>query len=77
MAELKQWEQVAVDLARVKIEGGYIYQSDSGEGGMALTFAPDVDLQRYQAHLRDAYRQGYIDGQNDSKHGVTQEFEPL
>jgi hypothetical protein len=74
---MEKWELVVDNkingvTERLKVDGGYLYRiirfddSDS----VAMSFVPDVDLQRYQAHLRDAYNKGYSDGQEDAKHGV-------
>jgi hypothetical protein len=67
------WEKITQEhrelTERLKVEGGHIYHravSNSGISG-AMCFVPDVDLQRYQAHLRDAYTQGFKDGQEDMK----------
>jgi hypothetical protein len=35
--------------------------------GLTSTFVPDVDLQRYQAHLRDAYNAGFKDGLSEKE----------
>jgi hypothetical protein len=59
------WENYAPDLYRIKVEGGFIYGFDQG-----ICFVPDVDLTRYQAHLRDAYMKGYTDGHEDAKKGI-------
>ena len=64
-----QFEGGAEGIRRFKVDGGYIYESYC-DTGLALCFVPDVDLQRYQAHLRDVYTQGYKDGQEDFRHGV-------
>ena len=45
-----------------KVDGGHIYETPHG-----LCFVPDVDLTRYQSHLRDAYTQGYKDGLEELK----------
>lgn len=59
-----QWEYYAPDLMRINVEGGYIYEMEFG-----ICFVPDIDLTRYQSHLRDAYTQGYKDGQTDARNG--------
>jgi hypothetical protein len=51
------WEFVTGGTFRLKVDGGHIYTIKEG-----LCFVPDVDLTRYQAHLRDAYNQGFKDG---------------
>jgi len=72
------WELVEksdeAKFCRFKVDGGYIYSLNAQHKEMnqmntAICFVPDVDLQRYQAHLRDAYNQGYKAGYNDSKNG--------
>lgn len=68
----EKWESVGcTSMWRVKVNGGYLYQYDNDKG-IAMCFVPDVDLQRYQAHLRDAYKQGYDCGQEDAKLGHNQ-----
>lgn len=71
LAAYKEWENVTDEggemTERLKVEGGWLYRSTlwNEEGdtvSVALTHVPDVDLQRYQAHLRDAYNQGFKDG---------------
>ena len=74
MSQENKWELVTRSsnnfTERLKVDGGWIYVvNDQG-----MVFVPDVDLQRYQAHLRDAYKQGYEDGHRDAKHGVKQEL---
>lgn len=68
MKNISKWEQLTVGsrnyTERLKVDGGYIYETDKG-----ICFVPDVDLQRYQSHLRDAYNQGYKQGLQDSKLG--------
>ena len=60
-----EWERYAPGVDRIKVDGGYLYNYDKG-----LCFVPDIDLKRYQAHLRDAYTQGYTAGQEDAKNGT-------
>lgn len=68
---MSEWERVTDSgTLRLKVDGGYLYKDEKGNGGLAMAFVPDVDLQRYQAHLRDAYTQGYKDGQEDKKEGI-------
>lgn len=69
---MNDWEEYASDIIRLKVDGGYIYETTHG-----LCFVPDIDLQRYQAHLRDAYKKGYADGQEDAKNGVVNAEEGL
>ena len=61
---------------RLKVSGGYLYHrcdyfmSDCDHKDNETTtmcFVPDVDLQRYQSHLRDAYNQGFKDGKEERK----------
>jgi hypothetical protein len=67
-----EWERVNDSgTERLKVDGGYIYKEQKGSGGLAMVFVPDVDLQRYQAHLRDAYNQGYKHGHEDGINGFT------
>lgn len=55
---------------RMKVEGGWLYYVGiQSLEQMAVCFVPDVDLTRYQSHLRDAYKRGYEDGQQDAKKG--------
>lgn len=64
----KNWENLCDHLTeRLKVEGGFLYRTKKiGVDCIAMCFVPDVDLQRYQAHLRDAYKQGFIDGGVDA-----------
>jgi len=77
MSEEKKWEQYGTrddsDLVRIKVDGGYLYSFTKEES--AMCFVPDIDLQRYQAHLRDAYRQGYAQGHEDAKRGIKEKFD--
>ena len=65
-----EWEEYARFLIRIKVEGGYLYTNDQGLEEIAMSFVPDIDLTRYQAHLRDAYKKGYSDGQADARVGI-------
>lgn len=61
-----KWENTK----RLKVDGGYLYRivNNYGEGeneSIAMTWVPDIDLTRYQAHLRDAYKKGFDDGRED------------
>ncbi len=55
---------------RLKVDGGYIYsrviRDCNGSLSTTCVFVPDVDLTRYQAHMRDAYNQGFKDGGVDA-----------
>jgi hypothetical protein len=59
---------------RLKVDGGYLYRTitndDYDTRAVAMCFVPDVDLARYQSHLRDAYTQGWKDGKEHSKLGI-------
>lgn len=59
---------------KLKVEGGHLYRTIKGDA-IALAFVPDVDLQRYEAHLRDAYTQGYKAGYEDARAGDVSQFE--
>lgn len=65
--EPQKWENYAYQLNRIKVDGGHLYRCLSSA---TICFVPDIDLQRYQAHLRDAYKKGYADGQEDAKNDV-------
>lgn len=68
-----EWELITrtpvTNCERLKVDGGHIYRtaSDVKENGISesLVFVPDIDLTRYQAHLRDAYNQGFKDGSGE------------
>lgn len=74
----KKWEVVVDErrawTKRLKVDGGHLYricfQSPDDSFGVAMSFVPDVDLTRYQAHLRDAYKQGYMDGQLEARNPI-------
>jgi len=66
METIIEWEFYGTAVHRMKVEGGYLYSHDK-----TLCFVPDVDLQRYQSHLRDAYKKGYEDGHADGEQGIT------
>lgn len=80
--ELVMWEEVVQTEAsyteRLKVEGGYLYnrcdffgvEDNSLTESTTMCFVPDIDLQRYQSHLRDAYTKGYEDGQTDCRRGM-------
>lgn len=67
MSEHRGWEHYGDSLYRIKVDGGYLY-SHSRDG---ICFVPDIDLTRYQSHLRDAYTQGYEAGKTDARLGVS------
>jgi hypothetical protein len=69
---MQEWEIVIQQTdgltARLKVNGGYLYRETtrrSQEINMCMEFVPDVDLTRYQSHLRDAYTQGFNDGMEE------------
>ena len=70
------WERYTDGIDRVKVDGGYVFRTLS-QGDVSICFVPDIDLQRYQAHLRDAYTKGYADGQEDAKNGIVNSEEGL
>ena len=63
------WEQIHGDTFRAKVDGGHLYHVLDKDGN-CMSFVPDIDLTRYQAHLRDAYKQGYEAGHADGKVGI-------
>jgi flagellar biosynthesis/type III secretory pathway protein FliH len=76
-----KWEDVTDEAYEVteklKVSGGYLYRTIiyEKEGGsdrnvVAMSFVPDVDLTRYQSHLRDAYNQGIKDGISQEQENV-------
>jgi len=79
---LSGWEDVFESdndcLQRFKVEGGYLYHNTMNDEydrkcfQIAMCFVPDVDLQRYQSHLRDAYNQGLKEADTLAccRHGV-------
>jgi len=72
---LSGWEDIFVGendcLQRYKVEGGYLYhntmndEDDPKYFNSTMCFVPDIDLERYQSHLRDAYSQGFKDGMGE------------
>lgn len=64
----KQWESYADGTSRLKVDGGHLYVYRGLTTDIAMTFVPDIDLQRYQSHLRDAYNQGYKNGREDARY---------
>ena len=61
---VEEWKEVARLTFRLKVNGGHIYSMQSASG-LASCFVPDIDLQRYESHLRDAYNIGF-------KHGLSE-----
>lgn len=74
------WETIYADntckLGRFKVDGGYLYNNVSAvlEDKVfikciaeSMCFVPEVDLTRYQSHLRDAYNKGFQDGIEEGK----------
>lgn len=66
-----KWEKISENdvtgVCRHAVDGGWLYTVTIKNVKMfTTTFVPDVDLQRYQAHLRDAYSQGFQDGKADA-----------
>jgi hypothetical protein len=62
-----EWESVTPDgTARLKVDSGYVYRIETSKG-LTMCYVPDIDLQRYQAHLRDAYNKGFADGLEEGK----------
>ena len=60
----------------LKVDGGNIYHEfimHHANITNSMCFVPDIDLARYQSHLRDAYKQGYLKGQEDAKYGIMEE----
>jgi hypothetical protein len=55
---------------RMKVDGGFLYHSLTGLNenlSQSMCFVPDIDLKRYESHLRDAYTQGYKAALDDFK----------
>jgi hypothetical protein len=75
MTELKQWEQYGINVRRIRVDGGYIYKTYNDMKDITSCFVPDIDLTRYQAHLRDAYNKGFQDGLGEGKLAVLSEIE--
>lgn len=81
MEKVNPWEDVSANevthVCRHKVEGGWLYSTTvSGVNMFTVTFVPEIDLSRYQAHLRDAWKQGYEDGRRDERMGVVDCMEP-
>ena len=73
---MEKWEIVTDEsyerTDRLKVDGGYLYRTRRclEEEVGAMAYVPAIDLTRYQAHLRDAYNQGYADGRDDTRNAV-------
>jgi len=73
--ERSEWETLEgssyTSFERKMVDGGFIYRSCThvpNEGiSESLCFVPDIDLTRYQSHLRDAYNQGFKDGSQEKR----------
>jgi len=63
MDEDNKWLRVNNCLERLKVDGGHIYRWSTFNGG-SMVFVPEIDLKRYESHLRDAYNKGFQDGRN-------------
>lgn len=63
--DYKEWEDYGECVKRMKVDGGYIYRT-MGWQHSNICFVPEIDLQRYQSHLRDAYNQGFEEGKNEA-----------
>ena len=56
---------------RLKVDGGHLYHvGNNAARSTSMCFVPEIDLQRYQSHLRDAYTKGYAEGHADAKINV-------
>lgn len=64
------WERYGDGVDRIKVDGGHVYRSIN-QGDLSICFVPEIDLQRYQSHLRDAYDQGFKDGLEQGGHQPT------
>ena len=63
-----EWEQlIYLSLYRIKVDGGHIYCNRDNNEKESICFVPEIDLTRYQAHLRDAYNKGFADGLQEGK----------
>jgi hypothetical protein len=56
-----KWMRYADNIDCIAVTGGLIYRTIESND-ISTTFVPDLDLHRYQEHLKDAYHQGYRDG---------------
>ncbi len=76
--EARHKNEVNEHLSRLKVDGGYLYRSFVSIDNvptMSMCLVPEIDLSRYQSHLRDAYNKGYKDGQSDAKVGCRSDLE--
>ena len=76
MSDIQDWEYTAPFTYRLKVDGGSLYLH-RGNANETMSFVPDVDLQRYSAHLRDAYTQGYKNGREDTFNGLEDASTPI
>jgi len=60
------WEKVTDSTERLPVNGGHLYR-DQKANALAMCFVPDIDLTRYESHLRDAYTQGFANGLEEGK----------
>jgi len=79
MEKKVKWEEIdrnGIALTeRLKVDGGHLYRSminSAIQPTQAMAFVPDIDLERYQSHLRDAYNQGLKEADTLAccRHGV-------
>jgi len=67
-----EWETVRVTdnsiIERLKVAGGHLYHVSNQIGKTTtMAFVPEIDLTRYEAHLRDAFKAGYTQGSLDQR----------
>lgn len=60
------WEKVTDSTERLPVAGGHLYR-DQKANALSICFVPDIDLNRYASHLRDAYNKGFADGLEEGK----------
>ena len=63
---MSEWERVTDETAKLKVDGGYLYKIETSKG-LAMSFVPEIDLQRYESHLRDAYNRGFKEGLDEGR----------
>ena len=63
------WERYSDGIDRIKVDGGFVYRTIS-QGDVSICFVPEIDLQRYESHLRDAYNKGFTDGSYEALKGL-------